>query len=168
MTDSKTPAEPLVVAEVVRDNSRAFTPITSIGELLEAAQKHVPIDRVFLVQESSGGYAFREAGRLVVTFQAIGELPPVPELPALPSSLGDRTMFDKPTQNKPAPQPAPKRGRPRGKVKPGRDKPIQDKSEPVAPPASATKTQSGAMTTDGFTVCQPGEEDNYSDIQGFD
>ena len=168
MTDSQTPAEPRVVAEVVRDGNRAFTPITSIGELLEAAQKHVPIERVFLVQEGPGGYAFREAGRLVVTFQTIGEPPPAPELPALPSSLETRTMFDKPHQDKPAPQPASKKVRPRGKAQPGKDKPIQAKSEPRTPPASAAKTQSGAMTTDGFTVCQPGEEDNYSDIQGFD
>lgn len=84
MTDSDSPQ--LLVAARIPGEKPRFTSVLDIKELLAAAQKTLPMDKVYIVQEGPGGFTFREAGALVVTFQAIGEAAPHSEPPVISPS----------------------------------------------------------------------------------
>jgi len=151
MTDSSS-SEPLVVARI-RGDKPTFTPVLPFKELFDAVQDKLPVDKVYIVQEGSGGYAFREVGALMVTFQAIGESLPPPEPPAPPTF-----------------QPKEKRmtnEQPKKEVKKAPKKKVV--AEPVTPPADAKKTMAGSMTVDTFTPAQPSQAKQFLDERlGFD
>ena len=154
MTDSN-PPKLLVSARIPGEKPR-FTSVLEIEELLAAAQKTLPMDKVYIVQEGPGGFSFREAGVLVVSFQAIGEVAPHSEPPVAPIPIfPEAKPKEKKVKNKKVDQP--------------KQLELPATSAPVAPPPGATKTQAGSMKVGTFTPppTQAHADQFFSEELGF-
>lgn len=141
--------DPLVVARLNKDKL-AFSVPSKFSELYEAVNKALPADTVYFVVEGKDGFAFREAGRLVLQFVPTEALaaPATPVAPPQLSSQLDSRLDSQPEsqdaperieapQSIPEPSPAPKR---RSKAK---QRPVPGK---------------GVLATDGFTPATAADE----------
>ncbi len=73
-----------------RDDPTIFTPVLPLGELIEAAEKHIPVRDVFLVTEDSeGNISFRRAGYLGLEFFPAQPSAALPKEPSTPEEAAE-------------------------------------------------------------------------------
>lgn len=76
--------DPLLVARIKTADGRiSFTDPATLAELFRAVNERLPVDKVYILLPSNGGFTLKEAGELVLQYQPVGEAIPMQAAPVI-------------------------------------------------------------------------------------